>query len=396
MNNSVLKKAFIESQLDIPANGTHEFSCEFDMRMERLIRMQSGVCRLINTAGKRAACIALAAVLSLTAAACGIREVREPLIREIKRMFVNARELFEGTQAESISSLLPAEIEKIVAADRTDKNDAEYTIDDPEKIKSFIKIMTDTAWYKPDVDPRDSELNSYWSFEFYSADGKCLSKLDMCRTIFSDAYVIIQKDREKHIFRISDNVYSELLCFTNKRYYLHNSSLPVPSEEICTAAEERITEGLNKNEKKHVEREIRDAHYAVEEFLLNNVSLLKSKDSAYWDCLESNEGFLDPITNEKKEFDVNKRVKSALSYIIYKINDKESGNNLKKALEIWERGVREHNLDDLFTAHEYIHDYDYFAINYPTHYVYDTLADFQGIDDYFGKTEESSKQDASE
>ena len=112
MNNSVLKKAFIEAQLDIPANGAHEFSREFDMRMERLIRMQSGVCRLINTAGKRAACIALAAVLSLTAAACGIREVREPLIREIKRMFVNARQLFEGTQAESISSLLPAEIEK--------------------------------------------------------------------------------------------------------------------------------------------------------------------------------------------------------------------------------------------------------------------------------------------
>ena len=55
MNNSVLKKAFIEAQLDIPANGAHEFSREFDMRMERLIRMQSGVYRLINTAGKRAA-----------------------------------------------------------------------------------------------------------------------------------------------------------------------------------------------------------------------------------------------------------------------------------------------------------------------------------------------------
>ena len=58
--------------------------------------------------------------------------------------------------------------------------------------------------------------------------------------------------------------------------------------------------------------------------------------------------------------------------------------------------MREHNLDDLFTAHEYIHDYDYFSINYPTHYVYDTRADFQGIDDYFGRTEESSKQSASE
>ena len=115
-------------------------------------------------------------------------------------MFVNVRELFEGTQAESISSLLPAEIEKIVAADRTDKNDAEYTIDDPEKIKSFIKIMTDTAWYKPDVDPRDSELNSYWSFEFYSADGKCLSKLDMCRTIFSERLCDNTKGQRKAYF----------------------------------------------------------------------------------------------------------------------------------------------------------------------------------------------------
>lgn len=71
MNNSVLKKAFIESQLDFPTNGTHEFSREFDMRMERLIRMQSGICRLINTAGKRAACIALAG--SAVAHCCGMR-----------------------------------------------------------------------------------------------------------------------------------------------------------------------------------------------------------------------------------------------------------------------------------------------------------------------------------
>ena len=35
----------------------------------------------------------------------------------------------------------------------------------------------------------------------------------------------------------------------------------------------------------------------------------------------------------------------------------------------------------------YLHDYDYFAFNYPTHYVYNENADFQGIDDYFGHLE---------
>ena len=36
MNNSVLKKAFTEAQLGLPASGTHKFSPEFEKRMEKL------------------------------------------------------------------------------------------------------------------------------------------------------------------------------------------------------------------------------------------------------------------------------------------------------------------------------------------------------------------------
>ena len=194
MNNSVLEKAFTEAQLGLPASGTTNFPPNLKNEWKSLYEMQNGVYRLINTAGKRAACIVLAVILSFTAVACGVKEVREPLVREIKRIFVNARELFDGTPAEDISSLLPSEIEKIVAADHTDKNGAEYTIDNPEKIKSFIKIMTDTAWYKPQDETEDFEFNSYWSFEFYSAGGECLSRLDMCRSFSYDSTVIIQKD----------------------------------------------------------------------------------------------------------------------------------------------------------------------------------------------------------
>ena len=389
MNNSALKKAFIAAQLDFSVNGTHKFSPEFEKRMKKLMRMQSGAYKLINTAGKRAACIVLAAVFAFTAVACGVKEVREPIVKEIRRIFVNARELFTNTPAENISSLIPSEIEKIVAADRTSESGAKYTVEDPEKIKSFIGIMADTAWYSPEDETNNTELKPYWSFEFYGADGKCLSRLDMCRDIFSSGdAVIVNSVGERHTFRISVRVYSELLCFTNKKYYLHNSNLPLPSAEFCTAAEERITAGLNKDEKKRAEREIRDAHYAVEKFLLENVSNLKSWDSIYWRYLESGESFIDPIANYERKFDTDKTVRTSLSYIISTVTDKSGAAELKKALKIWERGVKEHSIEDLFIAHEYIHDYDYFAINYPTQYVYDNFADYQGIDDYFGRVSE--------
>ena len=78
---------------------------------------------------------------------------------------------------------------------------------------------------------------------------------------------------------------------TNKKYYLHNSSLPFPGEEFCAEAEKRITADLNREDKKRVEREIRDAHYAVESFLLQNVSLLKLKTAFTGIALKATKDF---------------------------------------------------------------------------------------------------------
>lgn len=77
-------------------------------------------------------------------------------------------------------------------------------------------------------------------------------------------------------------------------------------------------------------------------------------------------------------------VTEALKKAITTVNDTKAEALLKKALKIWNDAVKAHDLDGLFTAHEYIHDIDYFCVNYPTHYVYDINVDFQGIDDYFG------------
>lgn len=69
---------------------------------------------------------------------------------------------------------------------------------------------------------------------------------------------------------------------------------------------------------------------------------------------------------------------------IGEIDSKKTKQIFEKALEIWNVSVSEHNISGLFKVHEYIHDCDYFAFNYPTKYVYDEQADYQGLDDYFG------------
>ena len=66
------------------------------------------------------------------------------------------------------------------------------------------------------------------------------------------------------------------------------------------------------------------------------------------------------------------------------INDSHLKETITTAIKLWESSIENHDLYGLFKAHEYIHDYDYFALNYPTKYVYSPYADYQGVDDYFG------------
>ena len=81
---AILKNAFIDAQLVGYTVKQHTFSTEFETKMKRIIKYQKGVLRLINTTGKRIACIILTALICLTTVACSIEEVREPIIEEIK------------------------------------------------------------------------------------------------------------------------------------------------------------------------------------------------------------------------------------------------------------------------------------------------------------------------
>ena len=67
---AILKNAFIDAQLVGYTVKQHTFSTEFETKMKRIIKYQKGVLRLINTTGKRIACIILTALICLTTVAC--------------------------------------------------------------------------------------------------------------------------------------------------------------------------------------------------------------------------------------------------------------------------------------------------------------------------------------
>lgn len=385
---AILKNAFIDAQLVGYTVKQHTFSDEFEISMQHIIKYQKGLLRLINTTGKRIACVILTLLLCLTTVACSIEEVREPIIEEIKRFYVNAKELLSGTTADEVAELFPNEVSKIIGTSYVSKSKNQYIIDDEETVTAFIELLSETYWGEPEWFEDFDDINTYWTFDFYNSQEKSLFQIKMCNdTRYIKSKIVIIRDGEEKHFYISNEIYKEILAFTNKKYYLHNSRLKDYDEEFFEDNKAKVISGLDENESRAVKKKIRDLHYEIEIFLQRQVSYLKETDSIYWDYVISEEIFTDPITEERLKFDINRIMNYELNYIINTVEDETAKQQLTNALNLWNNSVKAHNLEGLFKTHEFLHDYDYYAFNFPTHYVYNESADFQGLDDYFGHLE---------
>ncbi len=385
---NILKNAFIDAQLIGYSVKPYNFSDEFELKMRSIIKSQKGFNRLINTTAKRVACIILAIFLSLSTVACSIKDVREPIINEIHKFFVNAKELLTNTAADEVAVLFPQDVTKIVGTSYISKSQKQYVIEDEKKVTDFIKLLSETYWGEPEHFEEFGELNTYWKFDFFDGTQDCVLQILMCNdSHFEGSKIAIIKNGEENHFYISNKTYREILAFTNKKFYLHDSKLSRPDKDFLQKYISKATHNLSKENKKEIKKKIRSIHYETEIFLLNNVSLLKEKDSIYWEYVSNGESFTDPITGNENVFSVNKNVITEFSKIIEIIEDTDTKKNLKTALSLWKKSVKSNDLEGLFKVHEYIHDYDYYIFNYPTQYVYDERADYQGLDDYFGRIE---------
>ncbi len=382
--NSVLKNAFIDAY-SCEAEEKHEPSQAFKDKMERLIRYQRGAYRLINTLGKRVACIFLIVLLCLTTVACSVEEIREPIMEGIESFFVNAKDYLKGTTADEVSHLFPEDVTRIVATDYISRSQKRYIIDDEEKIRKFIDLISNTYFRQPQehftANQNMEEDYVYWTFDFYNGQGKKTLNIKMC----TDQYrIVFSKNGITDTYYVRDIMYRKLISFTNRELYLHDSAIELPKKEACEGFKNKITLNQTEEELKAIKKHLRQAHYSVEKLLLDNVSILKGADSVYWEYFLSGEEYTDPLNGELGQLTALNEVSSDLEKVISEIKDKKTRESFKYILKLWKESAKNHDIEGLFLVHEYIHDYDYFLYNYPTHYVYDNGADYQGIYDYFG------------
>ena len=131
----------------------------------------------------------------------------------------------------------------------------------------------------------------------------------------------------------------------------------MPTQEKCYAAQRKVLNGLEDNEKKNIQERIRNIHHVLERNLLDSVRLIKDSNSPYWEDFTSYETFTDPFTGTK--VDNGGRFLYVLDELA-KIKDisteEKTREDLQKAYNILKEGMDEHNLKKCFEAHKIIHD----------------------------------------
>lgn len=125
----------------IPQMQPHEFSPEFERKMNRLIRRQrKPYFKLINTVGKRAACIAVCIIIAVSATALTSEAVREKILS----FFVNTNPKNSSLTVESDTDA-PDTIEEIYAI-TYDLSDYEIYYEEYNETKRNIVYQKDDVF----------------------------------------------------------------------------------------------------------------------------------------------------------------------------------------------------------------------------------------------------------
>ena len=386
--NSVLKRAFIDSQLDCDTESTHNFSPIFEKEMRKLIKSQKGILKLINTTGKKVAVVLLSILILSTSTVFGVKALREPVIEAIQSFFVNVKEQLTGTGADNIAGHFSEDITQIVATNNITSTPKEYVIDDKEKIAAFTELLATTNWGTPRSElEADTEYVNY-KFEFKTEE-ETVTTLNIC-SYFPGLFGIaeITNDGKSTVYNISERTYLDILAFTTQKYYLHKSDLEQPKKEQCLEWQKDALMGLTKSEKKEFCETFKWVHIQIEEFLLGNASLLKEPDSIYWKRyeLKRDEVFKDPISGTEAIDNTYHIMLDYFETLISMAKDTEIRNALMVMKSDYINAFKFHDIGSFFSVHEVIHDYDYYVVNYPISY---SIAppDWSGIDEYFGHLE---------
>lgn len=385
---AVLKQAFIDAQQIGHIVNQYEFSKDFELKMQRLIRNQSGAFRLINTAGKKVACIILSVLIFATSMVFGVDAIRKPFIEALQSWFVNANEKLTNTKADNIADYFIENITQIKATNYLTVEPKEYIISEKQKVDEFIKLLSMTDWGEPENKYMGEVQYVFWNFEFKNQE-KTVTTLSLCESFDGMGCVKISNSDKSKVYVISEQIYKDLIAFTNIKYYLHKSGIELPYESYSLAVQNKVLENLNDNEKEYVSMQLRELHMQIENMLLHYVSILKDPDSKYWSSAITGEPTKDPFSGEayiNGDWCFNYIIKR-LSDIANVIKNEDIKADFFKMSKELERACNYHDIGGIFAIHEYIHDYDYFAANYPPYFKLLAPPDWDGVNVYFGHLE---------
>lgn len=188
----------------------------------------------------------------------------------------------------------------------------------------------------------------------------------------------------------------KIKSFSEKKYELHFSGTKeLPEEAIAKKAADMLCEDLSSSEQKALAENLREFHKYLEYELLCGIEAdLKEPERICWDWLIN--GVPDEYFGERAwvydEYgSLYQPTKPTLTLKldafeadIAVIKNKAVIAKLSEAITLLKEGIAAHNIEKLFAAHEIIHDYDYFAANYPVSSRDDLWVAGSGLSVYFG------------
>ena len=391
MNNArtVLKSAFIDAQIIECNKQVHAFSKKFEDKMQILIQHQRGLFKLINTTKRKIACIILSILVIATSTVFSVEALREPVVEAIQEFFVNVKEQLTGTKANNIAAHFTDDITEIVATNYITSSPKEYIINDAKIVSDFTQLLSNTEWKNPRTKYDAGVEYVFWKFEFNNAN-KTITTVNMCGWVVGRFGIVeIIYDGNSYVYNVSEQTYLDILAFTTRKYFLHQTDMALPKKELCLDFQNQALSGLTDDEKELVSRNLREAHTMMEILLLENVSILKEPDSPYWYPSITGEEFTDPFSGEvyiNGDACFNGVIRQ-LENACNTIKDVKTKKSFEIICEDLKSACDNRDIGSLFTVHESIHDFDYFGINYPAHFELLAPPDWNGVNVYFGHLE---------
>ncbi|WP_041591659.1 hypothetical protein [Thermoanaerobacter mathranii] len=175
---------------------------------------------------------------------------------------------------------------------------------------------------------------------------------------------------------------------------LHKSDVPLPDKDMVEKVQAELFKDVKKEDLEKAKKTVHELHMYFEsgfvyeaENWIEKYSDPNSPGWVFWEKTGTIEipGYTEKVYNGK---DGNwyiqrlKEVKAAFA-------DKTAfTDDITKVQELISEAVKNHDIKNLWYAHQVLHDLDYWVLNYPIQYPKGTAAppDWKGVETYFGTT----------